>query len=135
MQISTLDAIKKLTEQIDEIEEDFRHFFNLSYDLFCVFKPDGYFVNVNQRFTDVLGYTREELLENPYIDIWWPADKEKTYHVIQSLQDKATFKFCHRLITKEGKSIAVEWTSTAFNDKGKAYAVGRIMDNKYDQSR
>ena len=47
-------------------------------DLFCLAGLDGYFKQINQNFTRVLGYTTEELLARPFIDYVHPDDREKT---------------------------------------------------------
>jgi len=51
---------------------------DLALDLICVGGLDGYFKRVNKAWTDVLGYTNEELLSQPWINLVHPDDQEVT---------------------------------------------------------
>ena len=45
---------------------------DLALDLICVAGLDGYFMRVNKAWTDVLGYSQEELLARPWINGYKP---------------------------------------------------------------
>ena len=50
--------------------------FTLSPDLIAVADFDGHFTRVNPAVRQVLGYTEEELLALPYLDVIHPDDRE-----------------------------------------------------------
>ena len=62
------------TAQDSEVTE----LLDLALDLICVAGLDGYFTRVNQAWTDVLGYSKEELLTQPWINLVHPDDREAT---------------------------------------------------------
>ena len=51
---------------------------DLALDLICVAGLDGYFKRVNKAWTDVLGYTKEEMLTQPWINLVHSDDREAT---------------------------------------------------------
>ena len=65
--------IKSLEAKIKELEfncsvnSNYHHFFTESLDLFCIANSTGYFTLVNPAFTTLLGYTEEELLNQPFM--------------------------------------------------------------------
>ena len=59
-------------------EREMARFFELSLDLFCLAGLDEFFKQINQNFTRVLGYSTEELLAKPFIDLVHPDDCEQT---------------------------------------------------------
>ena len=60
------------------LDTELAELFDLALDLICVAGLDGYFKRVNKAWTDVLGYTKEELLTQPWINLVHPADQEAT---------------------------------------------------------
>lgn len=46
--------------------------------MLCVANTGGYFQTVNPSFTQVLGYSEEELLSAPILDFLHPDDVDKT---------------------------------------------------------
>lgn len=63
-----------ITEQ-KRAEEELNRIFNVSLDLLCVARLDGYFTRVNPSFTRVLGYSQDELLSRPIYDLLHPEDR------------------------------------------------------------
>ena len=82
-----LDLRKKNTDFI-KAQKEFRNFIELSKDLVCIANVDGFFYKVNPAFTDVLGYSKEELEGKPFIDFVHPDDLDKTLKEIEILNLK-----------------------------------------------
>ena len=57
-------------------EIELTELFDLALDLICVGGQDGYFKRVNKAWTDVLGYTKTELLTEPWTNFIHPEDRE-----------------------------------------------------------
>ncbi|MFA7144718.1 MAG: PAS domain S-box protein, partial [Candidatus Izemoplasmatales bacterium] len=53
-------VIRDVTTEV-YLENEFEAFLEISVDMFCMADPDGYFLKVNKRFEEVLGYSIEEL--------------------------------------------------------------------------
>ena len=48
--------------------EQFRRFFDLSRDLFCIAQVNGSFLRVDANFSRLLGYSSKELLSSPFFE-------------------------------------------------------------------
>lgn len=108
-------------------EERFETFFSLIYDIFCIADIDGHFRLINPAAERILGYTREELYERPFMEFIHPDDRENTLQVIRErLAHGATVvNFQNRYICKDGSVRWLEWNSQPMLDQGITFAVGR----------
>src|SRR5499427_2549451 len=108
---------------------------DLALDLICVAGLDGYFKRVNQAWTDILGYTKEELLAQPWINLVHPDDQEATIaEATKVLQGYKTMRFRNRCRSKDGSFRWIVWTAAAPEDKQFFYATGRdVTEMKRDE--
>src|SRR5215469_4440721 len=99
---------------------------DLALDLICVAGLDGYFRRVNKAWTDVLGYSKEELLAQPWINLVHPDDREATIaEATKVFQGYKTMRFGNRLRSKNGSFRWIRWTAAATADGQFFYATGR----------
>ena len=108
---------------------------NLSLDLICVAGADGYFTRVNKAWTDVLGYTKEELLTLPWINLVHPDDREATIaEAAKVFEGYKTMHFSNRCLSKDGSFRWILWTAAAPEDGRFFYATGRdVTETKRDE--
>lgn len=108
---------------------------DLALDLICVAGLDGYFKRVNKAWTDVLGYTKEELLTQPWINLVHPDDREATIaEASKVFQGYKTMRFRNRCRSKNGSFRWILWTAAAPADGQFFYATGRdITETKRDE--
>ncbi len=72
------DQKRKTEAVLRESEERYRTLFHDSRDGIFIMNLDGTFVDVNQAFLDIFGYTREDLLQITIVDLYAdPADRVK----------------------------------------------------------
>src|SRR3974377_1322708 len=84
-------------------ETEVAELLDLAPDLICVAGLDGYFKQVNKSWTDVLGYTKKELLTQPWINLVHPDDREATIaEAIKVFQGYKTMQFRNRCRSKDG---------------------------------
>ena len=78
----------------------------------CHADNNGKFIRVNQKFCDILGYSREELLELTFHEITYPADLESDLHQVRNLLSGKVKNFSmeKRYLCKDGSVIWVEIT-------------------------
>jgi PAS domain S-box-containing protein len=108
---------------------------DLALDLICVAGRDGYFKRVNKAWTDVLGYTKEELLTQPWINLVHPDDQEATIaEATKVFQGYKTMRFRNRCRSKNGFFRWIVWTAAAPADGQFFYATGRdVTEIKRDE--
>ena len=86
----------KTVTVLRESNECFRLIFDQAAVGFTYIGLDGCFLRVNQKFCDIVGYSREELLRRTCADISYPGDSQFDFPAI------------HRLLTDNGNSYAME---------------------------
>jgi len=110
------------------LDNEVTELLDLALDLICVAGPDGYFKRVNQAWTDILGYTKEELLTQPWINLVHPDDQEATIaEATKVFQGYKTMRFRNRCRSKNGSFRWIVWTAAATSDGRFFYATGRDM--------
>ncbi|MFD1366055.1 PAS domain S-box protein [Actinoplanes sichuanensis] len=110
-----------------QMAEELDHFFTLSRDLMCIASRDGYFTRVNPTWTEVFGWTTEELTSRPYLSFVHPDDVDRTLAQGITLVDglMPTISFENRYRTRDGDYRWVDWNATPAEDGESIYAVGR----------
>jgi PAS domain S-box-containing protein len=87
---------------------------DLALDLICVAGLAGYFKRVNKAWTDVLGYSKEELLTQPWINLVHPDDQEATVaEATKVFQGYKAMRFRNRVRSKDGSFRWIVWTAAA----------------------
>ena len=110
---------------IKKRNEELGKFFELSLNLLCIAGVDAKFKRINPQFEKLLGYTEEELLTIPFIDLVHPDDRAKTLMAVSALEDgKDVVNFENRYICKDGRQLNIRWTAAPEATEGKIYAVG-----------
>ena len=102
--------------------------FDVSPDLFCIANVDGYFIDVNPRWSELLGWTREELLGRRFEEFVHPDDRSETtveVATLASVDGHITQRFANRYRCKDGTFRWLSWSSRMFDDDGLIYAVAR----------
>src|SRR5690606_41367431 len=94
---------------------------------------DGRFIHVNRQLCEMLGYTREELLERSIRDVSHPDDRHVTDHDRERLYSGEidTLKAEKRYVRKDGTTVWVRIHAALKRDADGApmYAVSIIEDS------
>jgi len=131
--VKDITARKRAEEALKESEDRFRSFFELTADLMVIADMNGYFRDINSSWTKTLGYSREELLGRPYLELIHPDDLKKTVALITDKlkQGDAVLFFENRYLKKDGSVVWLEWSSQPNVSKGINFAIARnITDRK-----
>ena len=78
-------GIGVIAAQRERSLRDAARWFEMSNDLLCTIKFDGYLTDVNESWTALLGHSRDVLLSGPLAAIVHPDDAEPTRRVIAGL--------------------------------------------------
>ena len=114
--------LKEKTAELDR-------YFESSLDLLCIADTDGFFRRLNPEWEQVLGYTVDELVGTPFIDLVHPEDRQATIDAAAELTDQhEVIDFVNRLRRKDGAYCWLEWRSFP---SGKAiFAVARDITSR-----
>ncbi|MDP4267691.1 MAG: PocR ligand-binding domain-containing protein, partial [Bacteroidota bacterium] len=110
--IQANDELIQAKLKAEKSEEELNKFFTLVPDMICMASPEGYFIKVNAAWKKTLGYSEEELLRTPYIDLVHPEDVEATIIQNQKLIEGHSIEnFINRYRCKDGTYKWIEWMS------------------------
>jgi PAS domain S-box-containing protein len=112
-------------------QEELDRIFTLSPDLITVADFDGRFTRVNPAAEQILGYTEDELLTRPYLDLVHPDDRERTAVEAAAIAGgKTTISFENRFLRKDGSHRVLDWTSAPVVKDRAMYAVARDVTER-----
>ena len=110
---------------------DLERFFQLSLSMLCIAGFDGYFKLVNPTFSDILGFTEEELLNEAFINFVHPEDRAVTRAELQNLiAGNTTVSFENRYRTKDGDYRWLLWTAKPYPAEATIYAAARDITER-----
>ncbi|MEW6086876.1 MAG: PAS domain S-box protein [bacterium] len=103
---------KKVKEMLQVSENRFRGTFEQAAVGIAHVALDGKWILVNQRFCDIIGYSREEIANKKFQDITYPDDLDRDVgYVKEMLENKRkTFSMEKRYIRKDGLFVWVNLT-------------------------
>jgi PAS domain S-box-containing protein len=105
---------KEMEVALRESEERFRATFEQAAVGITHAELNGELTRVNQRFCEITGYSREELLSRTFYDITHPADLEVDRDYVRSLLrgDLETYSLDKRYLRRNGQPIWVQITAS-----------------------
>ncbi len=105
-------------------DRQLKKFFDLSMDMFCTASLDGHFKLINPAFERSLGYTREELMSQSFLDFVHPDDCEATMKELAAVgEGRPALFFENRYRCRDGAYRTLSWTATPGDNE--VYAVAR----------
>ncbi len=120
----------KVAERTRELAEA-NIFFDLSLDLLCIADSNGNFRRLNPAWERALGYSVDELLAIPYIELAHPDDRQKTLAAAESLRrGQDVLQFENRYICKDGSVKWLLWSATMLPDSQLVYAVAHDITKR-----
>ncbi|HTN64942.1 MAG TPA: PAS domain S-box protein [Burkholderiaceae bacterium] len=106
------------TEELARSEEMFRSAFEQTSVGISYSRLDGYLRQVNQKFCDIVGYSKDQLAALTFIDITHPADRAASLETTRSLLageiDSLTLE--KRFVHKDGGIVWVTLTASLHRD-------------------
>ncbi len=134
--INALNKYYKLFEHFEQfigseinrkkLENDLRRLYDTIPDILCITDFHGRFLKINKGGCEMLEYTEEEILYQPFDVFLHPEDKKISKNELVNItKGQITFSFENRYITKSGKVIWLSWTSTSSEDEGLIYATAK----------
>jgi PAS domain S-box-containing protein len=136
------DSPEALLDYCRQLEEELRlerlylgSLFETMPDLACIASTDGYFKRLSDSWERVLGFSRDELLSIPYVELIHPDDREETrLEVERQLAGGNTAHFVNRYRTKCGDYQWLEWNASPAEGET-LFAVARNITTRREEER
>ena len=131
--VRMLGTAQDITDR-ELMESQLRHngrYFELSRDLTVTSSFDGYFKSVNPAVTQILGWSADEFLARPFIDMVHPDDRSATLAEVEKLAEgHTTFSFVNRYEAKDGSYRWLDWNAIVAPDDELMYASARDVTER-----
>lgn len=113
------------------LEQERDRFFSLPLDMFCIAGFNGYFRRLNPSWEATLGYSRAELMEQPFLEFVHPQDRKLTLMEMNTLMSGVPNRyFENRYRCRDGSYRWLAWTAAPFPDEGVLYAIARDITER-----
>lgn len=128
--IGTNTDITQLVNERKESEE-LERFFAVNPELMCIADHKANLITFNQAWTEVTGYSPEEIKGRKHLDFVHPEDIQSTLEAAKELsQQHKVIKFTNRYRCKNGSYRHFEWSCSPYGDL--VYASARDITDKIE---
>ncbi|MFZ1289818.1 MAG: PAS domain S-box protein [Melioribacteraceae bacterium] len=130
--IEDITTQRKIENALIESEEKFRSIFQSSGFGICIVNSSKKFLDANPKFSEIFGYTKEELLQKTFLDIthqdFINSSKKIIKELLQGIHKQIRIE--NKYIKKDGKEIWCAITINLLNDNsnGKTNLLGIAED-------
>ena len=114
---SVVSMARDVTEKKQD-EEQYKTILQTSMDGFCITDVQGCFIDVNDAYCDLIGYTRDELLNMSISDVEAHEMPEDTARHIQTIMETGYDRFETQHQSKNGRLIDIEVRTNFIPIKG-----------------
>ncbi|RLD74266.1 MAG: hypothetical protein DRI87_01575 [Bacteroidetes bacterium] len=113
--ISDITEQRKATEEIINKEKQYRLLFNFSPNGILIEDEDGTILDVNPAYTDLMGYTKEELIGQKVHILTHPENRDKVEKNIDLLLKGKILRHTEKSVKKDGTVTFMELSERTFN--------------------
>ncbi len=122
LSLELTDSNEKLKEQMDE----FQTIFDISNDGIAIMDLESNFLNFNEAYLRMTGYTREELLQKSCLELTVEKEQPKAKEALKEVFETGSLRnFEKSCITKNGKIITANMSISLMPDKKRLLATSK----------
>lgn len=117
--VTDITARKEFEQALRQSEERYREFFDLSAIGAAHLEPaTGRFLRVNDRYCEIVGYSRDELLRMAVLDLIHPDDRADDEDLLRRAEDSQSPEFVadRRYVRKDGQTIWIHMAARLIRD-------------------
>ena len=127
---------KNLQIELQQQKEEFETIFNISKDGVAVLDMESNFLDFNNAYMEMTGFTRDDLLATSCIALSVPEDTDRAKEVIKSVIEHGFIKgFEKTCIIKDGKQVVINMTLTLMPDKQRILISTKDITEKREHER
>ncbi|MEF8847974.1 MAG: PAS domain S-box protein, partial [Candidatus Thermoplasmatota archaeon] len=135
--VEDVTEIREQEKKLKESESRFRKLFAQSNDAIFIHNIDGEILDVNHRVLEMLGYSKDEILDKNITSLHPKDEISKSKHAFKKTIKEGGVLFESRLIRKDGSEVLVDISSGIIDEeKGIIQGIVRdITDRKKTQEK
>jgi PAS domain S-box-containing protein len=109
---------------------------DLLLDAICVVDKEGRFISVTGACERIFGYTSEEMIGKPMIELVFHEDRERTLNAVDKIMDGHLQRhFENRYVRKDGRIVHIMWSARwSENDQVRVAVARDITDREPAES-
>ena len=117
-----------------DAESQMAEFWELSLDLLAIFSADGRFLKVSGAWEQTLGWTPQELIGRPALELIVPEDREATVDdaAASAIAGESVPEVVNRFLAKDGSSRWLLWSVRTGSD-GTLYSVAKDITERHEE--
>ncbi len=125
------EKLKKEVLMCDRLAKGRERFFSFSLDMIGTGNLDGSFTKISSSFEEILGYTEEEFLKEPFLSFVHPEDVNITADTLGAAAEgkKSTF-IENRYKCKDGSYKWIEWKVQNLIEEERFITIGRDISER-----
>lgn len=120
---------------VSQLGHESSRMWEVSFELLATVSFDGYMQQVNPRWEETLGWTVDELLSKPFVNLVHPEDRERTLAETARVGrgGHETISFENRYRCRDGTYRWLRWNSMASPEDNLIYAAAHDITEKKEQ--
>ncbi len=132
----SLDTELSLQYDLLQSEQKYRGLFENAIDPIFVVDADLWYVDVNRKAAELTGFTKEELKRRTILDMIPPEQAPRSSAEFEKLRQRGAYeKFEGKMITKDGRAIDIEVSSSVVIRDGKIVGSHDFVRDITDRKR
>lgn len=120
---------KKAEQKLEESEQRYRAFAELSFDAIFEINPDGTILKCNKRATELFGYSREELIGMNTLKLTPEKYRDQQPDTITNIATTGDETWEHTYQKKDGTCFPTEIHTQTYEIEGQKSLVAYVRDN------
>ena len=130
--LTRAEEIAAADRELRRVNAELDRFFSLSSDMFGVFNLDGTFRRVNAAWQIALGWSPDELVGRPFLDLVHEDDRERTIAEFEraTSEGTTTTRFENRYRHRDGSYRWLDWTGRLVPGESVHYSAARDITER-----
>jgi PAS domain S-box-containing protein len=96
---------------VEESEHRYRRIFSGATEIIFTIDANGHFISLNDAFETITGWTRDEWLGQPFIEIVSPDDRQRVYALFEQILENSCSLSAEMTLLGKERNINIEVTS------------------------
>lgn len=127
------EANRLLEQRVEQRTAERDRVWQLTNDLMATARLDGFLLQVNPAWERLLGWTEDELLTRPFVEIIEAEDHAETADVVARLSaGEVVTGFVDHVLAKDGSARTIMWTAVPEAGSDLFYIIGRDLTEQHN---